>query len=63
MGLGRKSWKSVNPTRNVRGLRLSRNYGQQYALQAGLDASCGDRVVSLDCDLQDRPEEIISIVQ
>jgi len=62
-----RSWEKIlqicksNP--KVRGLRLSRNYGQQYALQAGLDASCGDHVVTLDCDLQDRPEEIISLYE
>jgi dolichol-phosphate mannosyltransferase len=61
------SWEKIveicksNP--KVRGLRLSRNYGQQYALQAGLDASFGDYVVTLDCDLQDRPEEIISLYE
>ncbi len=47
----------------VRGLRLSRNFGQQYALQAGLDASQGDWVVTLDCDLQDRPEEIPGLLR
>lgn len=42
----------------VRGLRLSRNFGQHHALTAGLDRSQGEWVVVLDCDLQDRPEEI-----
>lgn len=46
----------------VIGIKLSRNYGQQYALQAGLDASSGDYVVTLDCDLQDRPEEIVTLL-
>lgn len=43
---------------NVRGIQLSRNFGQQHAIQAGLDASVGEYVITLDCDLQDRPEEI-----
>ena len=42
----------------VRGIQLSRNYGQQFAATAGLDASLGDWVIVMDCDLQDAPEEI-----
>lgn len=42
----------------VVGIKLSRNFGQQYAIQAGLDAARGEWIVVMDCDLQDRPEEI-----
>jgi dolichol-phosphate mannosyltransferase len=42
----------------VKGIRLSRNFGQHYAISAGIDASNGDWVVVMDCDLQDQPEEI-----
>lgn len=42
----------------VRGLRLSRNFGQIAAITAGLDHSKGDWIVVMDCDLQDRPESI-----
>ncbi|GGG58460.1 glycosyltransferase family 2 protein [Hymenobacter glacieicola] len=42
----------------VRGVRLSRNFGQHHAITAGLDLSRGEWVVVLDCDLQDQPEEI-----
>jgi glycosyltransferase involved in cell wall biosynthesis len=42
----------------VRGIQLSRNYGQQFATTAGMDASYGDWVIVMDCDLQDTPEEI-----
>ena len=42
----------------VKGIELSRNFGQIMAITAGLDASKGDWVVVMDCDLQDRPEEI-----
>jgi len=42
----------------VKGIRLSRNFGQHYAITAGLDHSQGEWVVVMDCDLQDRPEEI-----
>src|SRR5262249_46478137 len=42
----------------VRGLQLSRNFGQHNAITAGLHAARGDWAVIMDCDLQDRPEEI-----
>ena len=42
----------------VRGLQLSRNFGQHRSITAGLDHCNGDWVVVMDCDLQDRPEEI-----
>jgi polyisoprenyl-phosphate glycosyltransferase len=42
----------------VRGINLSRNFGQHYAITAGLDHVRGDWVVVMDCDLQDVPEEI-----
>ena len=42
----------------VKGINLSRNFGQHYAISAGLDYAYGDWVVVMDCDLQDMPEEI-----
>jgi glycosyltransferase involved in cell wall biosynthesis len=42
----------------VRGLRLSRNFGQHCAITAGLAQCRGRWVVVLDCDLQDPPEAI-----
>lgn len=42
----------------VRGIQFSRNFGQHYGITAGLDMCQGDWVVVMDCDLQDRPEEI-----
>ena len=41
---------------------LSRNFGHQYALTAGLDASTGDCVAVIDGDLQDPPEVITQMV-
>ena len=35
----------------VRGLSLSRNFGHQIALYAGIEAACGEAVVTLDADL------------
>ena len=47
---------ALNP--KVKGLNLSRNFGQHYAITAGLAYAQGDWIVVMDCDLQDRPEEI-----
>jgi len=45
----------------VRGIRLSRNFGHQYALMAGLEAAEGDAVITMDCDLQ-HPVEILPVL-
>jgi dolichol-phosphate mannosyltransferase len=42
----------------VRVLSLSRNFGHQTALTAGLDHACGSAVVMMDADLQDPPDLI-----
>lgn len=42
----------------VRGINLSRNFGQHAAITAGMLATSADWVVVMDCDLQDPPEEI-----
>lgn len=47
----------------VRGVKLSRNFGQHAAIRAGLAHARGARVVVMDCDLQDRPEEIPALLQ
>jgi polyisoprenyl-phosphate glycosyltransferase len=46
----------------VRALHLSRNFGQHAAITAGLEESRGRWVVVMDCDLQDPPEEIPSLL-
>jgi glycosyltransferase involved in cell wall biosynthesis len=45
------------------GINLSRNFGQQRAILAGLDHARGDTVVVIDCDLQDPPEGIEQLFQ
>ncbi|WP_457594091.1 glycosyltransferase family 2 protein [Hydrogenimonas sp.] len=45
----------------VKGIKLSRNFGQHKAMTAGLDFANGDWVVVMDCDLQDVPEEIVKL--
>ncbi len=42
----------------VKGIRLSRNFGHQYALVAGLEKAVGDAVITMDCDLQ-HPVELL----
>jgi dolichol-phosphate mannosyltransferase len=46
----------------VKVLRLSRNFGHQVALSAGLDAAAGDAVIIMDADLQDPPELVPELV-
>lgn len=59
---GDHSWEMIErlsaSDSRVKGLQFSRNFGQHYGITAGLDHCDGDWVVVMDCDLQDRPEEI-----
>ncbi|HNT89940.1 MAG TPA: glycosyltransferase family 2 protein, partial [Candidatus Hydrogenedentes bacterium] len=43
---------------HVKGVALSRNFGHQRAITAGLDFCAGDYVIVMDADLQDPPELI-----
>lgn len=47
----------------IKYLSLSRNFGQQNALKAGIDYSTGDCLISLDADLQHPPELIDTLIQ
>ena len=59
---GDNSWQVIErlvaADPRVRGIQFSRNFGQHYGITAGMDYCKGDWVVVMDCDLQDRPEEI-----
>jgi len=61
------SWQKIlQLTKNnssVKGIRLSRNFGQHKAITAGLDFATGEWIVVMDCDLQDKPEEIIKLYE
>src|SRR6266478_663574 len=50
--------KLAAANRRVKVVRLRRNFGQTAALQAGIDWSSGDILVTLDGDLQNDPEDI-----
>jgi len=62
---GDRSWEKIQQLASsdarVKGIHFSRNFGQHYGITAGLDFCDGDWVVVMDCDLQDRPEEIPSL--
>lgn len=47
----------------VRGLDLARNFGQHNALLAGIHAARGEVIVTIDDDLQNRPEEIPRLLE
>jgi glycosyltransferase involved in cell wall biosynthesis len=43
-------------------IELSRNFGKEAALTAGIDAAQGDAVIPIDADLQDPPEVIAELI-
>ena len=47
---------------NTHGIQFSRNFGKSQALHAGFNKAQGDYVVTMDADLQDSPEEILSMI-
>jgi polyisoprenyl-phosphate glycosyltransferase len=47
----------------IRVIALSRNFGHQVAITAGLEHSSGDAVVVIDADLQDPPEVILEMLE
>ncbi len=59
------SWEAIERNcakdKRIKGIKLSRNFGQHYAITAGLDVVKGEWIVVMDCDLQDRPEEISNL--
>lgn len=62
-----QSWQSIiEACRNnnkVKGIKLSRNFGQHYAVTAGLTKATGDYIVLMDCDLQDDPVYIQKLLE
>jgi len=47
--------------KNVRYLSFSRNFGKEAAILAGLEASTGDYITTMDADLQDPPELLVEM--
>jgi polyisoprenyl-phosphate glycosyltransferase len=59
------TWASIcraaETSSRVKGVRLSRNFGHQYAIWAGLEMARGHAVIMMDCDLQ-HPVELIPLL-
>ena len=53
----------ANTDPNIRVVKLSRNFGHQIAITAGIDIARGDAVVVIDADLQDPPEVIKKFIE
>jgi glycosyltransferase involved in cell wall biosynthesis len=49
--------------KNIRVIRLRRNFGKAAALAAGIDAAAGEVIVTMDADLQDDPAEIPAMLR
>ena len=60
------SWRVIEAAAQggglLRGLRLSRNFGHQAALSAGLAVADGDEVITMDADLQHPPEVVPALL-
>jgi len=55
------AWSEEDPS--VKAIALSRNFGHQIAVTAGLDAACGAAVVIMDADLQDPPAVVAEMLR
>jgi len=47
----------------IRLIKLSRNFGHQVAITAGMQAASGDAIIVMDADLQDPPELVLQMVE
>ena len=61
------SWERISEIcavdKKVKGINLSRNFGQPYAITAGLTYAKGHYVAVIDCDLQNKPEDLPALYQ
>ena len=59
------SWARIQENcqidKRIKGIKLSKNFGQHYAITAGISKAKGDNIVLMDCDLQDDPAYIIEL--
>jgi dolichol-phosphate mannosyltransferase len=54
--------KLAKENKKIKGIKLSRNFGQHKAIEAGMETCSGDYVIVMDCDLQHNPKYIIDLV-
>lgn len=56
------SWEGIKTLcardTKVKGINLAHNFGQPYAITAGLSYAQGDYIAVIDCDLQNKPEDL-----
>lgn len=56
------SWEEIKALcardAKVKGINLAHNFGQPYAITAGLSYAQGDYIAVIDCDLQNKPEDL-----
>lgn len=61
------TWEAISKaTKNdnrIKGINLSRNFGHQLALTAGLDSASGDLIIFCDSDLQHPPQVFLQLIQ
>ena len=60
------SWLEIEKiaTKNnkIKGIKFSRNFGQHFAVSAGIKQANGQNIIILDCDLQDNPKYIENLI-
>jgi glycosyltransferase involved in cell wall biosynthesis len=61
------SWNKIKELKKkykfIKGIRLSKNYGQQQAIYSGIKACKKKLIIIMDCDLQDNPAYIIKMYE
>ena len=61
------SWRKIQElsrsSADIRGYRLTRNFGQLYAMKAGYSLAQGDALISISADLQDSPRLISTMLE
>ena len=59
------SWNEITMLKKrydfIKGIKLSKNYGQHLAIYQGIKASTKKLIIILDCDLQDSPAYIVDM--
>ena len=66
-GSNDESWKMINHLKKqntfLKAIKLSKNYGQHYAIFQGIKSSKEELIIVMDCDLQDNPAYIVEMVR